>query len=399
MVKEFFLKLRKSHDVEKVSQCLADYRLPPESTEWARLSSKSLWQEICKDAQSYYAYNFKEDSITEFCEAHKVPKFSLLRSLCMAVGIQVKLRDYDLSVRCKAPFTADDIMNMNPLVRRLHFKATDGAKSYEAALLKLEAGQLGVGLELLNEAAQLYGNVHGSVHPEIIKCLRLTARVLFTLHDYKGALLNQHKAVVMTERCYGIDSAHLISDYLCMAIYSFANGKIPTALKLLYRSRYLVLMLNGEDHPEMALIDSNIGLMLYAVGELDFSMQFLRNALATNQRYFGDEHLKTALTHDLLARTYSCRNDYRSALLSEKQTFFIYKKLLGENHERTKASQLYLQQLTEQAVRLQRKMNSMRRNKSSAVARLCAVEVEYPEAIAVIEVLTVINGMYWVFTK
>ncbi|KFD69812.1 hypothetical protein M514_06164 [Trichuris suis] len=317
----------------------------------------------------------------------------------MAVGIQVKLRDYDLSVRCKAPFTADDIMNMNPLVRRLHFKATDGAKSYEAALLKLEAGQLGVGLELLNEAAQLYGNVHGSVHPEIIKCLRLTARVLFTLHDYKGALLNQHKAVVMTERCYGIDSAHLISDYLCMAIYSFANGKIPTALKLLYRSRYLVLMLNGEDHPEMALIDSNIGLMLYAVGELDFSMQFLRNALATNQRYFGDEHLKTALTHDLLARTYSCRNDYRSALLSEKQTFFIYKKLLGENHERTKASQLYLQQLTEQAVRLQRKMNSMRRNKSSAVARLCAVEVEYPEAIAVIEVLTVINGMYWVFTK
>ncbi|CDW60060.1 protein KIAA0664 [Trichuris trichiura] len=409
---------RKSKKRNKASH--ADHRLPPESTEWAKVSSKSLWQEICKDAQSYYAYNFKElvfagnfalsatvrkvDSITDFCEARKVPKFALLRSLCIAVGIQVKLRDYDLSVRCKAPFTADDIMNMNPLVRRLQFEAKDGASSYEAAVAKLEAGQLSLGLELLNEAAQLYGNVHGSVHPEIIKCLRLTARVSYVMNDYTGALLNQHKAVVMTERCYGIDSAYLISDYLCMAIFSFANGKIPTALKLLYRSRYLVLMLNGEDHPEMALIDvnfvtSNIGLMLYAVGELDFSMQFLRNALAVNLRYFGNEHLKTALSYDLLARTYACRNDFRSALLNEKQTFFIYKKLLGENNERTKASQQYLQQLTEQAVRLQRRMNSMRQNNSSAVARFCAVEVRYPEAIAVIEVLTVINGMYWVFSK
>uniref|UniRef100_A0A5S6QJU7 Clu domain-containing protein n=1 Tax=Trichuris muris TaxID=70415 RepID=A0A5S6QJU7_TRIMR len=377
----------------------ADHKLPPESAEWSKLTSKGLWQEICNDAHSYYAYPLKEDSVSDFCEAHKVQKFSLLRSLCLTVGVQVKLRDYDLSLRCKPPFVEDDIMNMYPLVRRLHFKAADAANSYEAAVRKLEAGQLNVGLELLNEAAQLYGNIYGSIHPEIIKCLRLIARVLFTMNDYTGALLNQHKAVVMTERCFGIDSAHLISDYLCMAVYSFASGKIPTAMKLLYRSRYLVLMLNGEDHPEMALIDSNIGLMLYAVGELDFSMQFLQNALMTNQRFFGDDHLKTALTYDLLARTYSCRNDYRSALINEKHTFFIYRKLLGENHERTKASESYLQELTDQAVNLQRRMNAMRRNNSSAIARLCALEVHYPEAISVIEVLTIINGMYWVFAK
>lgn len=40
-----------------------------------------------------------------------------------------------------------------------------------------------------------------------------------------------------------------------LALYCFANGQLSTALKLLYRARYLMLMVTGEDHPEMALLD------------------------------------------------------------------------------------------------------------------------------------------------
>lgn len=40
-----------------------------------------------------------------------------------------------------------------------------------------------------------------------------------------------------------------------LALYCFANGQLSTALKLLYRARYLMLLVCGEDHPEMALID------------------------------------------------------------------------------------------------------------------------------------------------
>ena len=52
--------------------------------------------------------------------------------------------------------------------------------------------------------------------------------------------------------------------------------KVSTALKLLYRARYLAVLVCGENHPEIALIDSNIGLILHAVGEYDIS---LRSAL------------------------------------------------------------------------------------------------------------------------
>ena len=40
-----------------------------------------------------------------------------------------------------------------------------------------------------------------------------------------------------------------------MALYAFANGQVSASLRLLYRARYLSLLVCGEDHPEVALLD------------------------------------------------------------------------------------------------------------------------------------------------
>lgn len=45
-----------------------------------------------------------------------------------------------------------------------------------------------------------------------------------------------------------------------LALYCFANGQLSAALKLLYRARYLLLLVSGEDHPEMALLDVSAAL-------------------------------------------------------------------------------------------------------------------------------------------
>lgn len=48
-----------------------------------------------------------------------------------------------------------------------------------------------------------------------------------------------------------------------MALYSFANGQIIPALRLLYRARYLAVLIYGDDHPDMALLDvSTVGIIL-----------------------------------------------------------------------------------------------------------------------------------------
>ena len=107
-------------------------------------------------------------------------------------------------------------------------------------------------------------------------------------------------------------------------------------MQLLYRARYLALVVVGESHPEVALIDSNIGLILHAVGEYEPSLKFLEKALELNIRFHGSKSLKVAVSYHLVARTQSCMGDFRSALQNERETFAIYKSQLGDEHDKTK---------------------------------------------------------------
>lgn len=75
---------------------------------------------------------------------------------------------------------------------------------------------------------------------------------------------------------------------------------------LIYRARYLALLVCGENHPHVALLDSNIGLILHAVAEYELSLKFLEKALDLSKKYFGARSLKTAVGHHLVARTQSC---------------------------------------------------------------------------------------------
>jgi protein TIF31 len=166
------------------------------------------------------------------------------------------------------------------------------------------------------------------------------------------------------------------------------------ALKLLYRARYLSLVVIGENHPEVALIDSNIGLILHAVGEYDLSLKFLDKALELNLKFHGIKSLKVAVSYHLVARTQSCMGDFRSALTNEKETFAIYKTQLGEDHDKTKESGECLKHLTQQAVVLQKKMNEIYTGKSKAT--LPPIQIQPPSMGSVLDMLNIINGILFV---
>lgn len=183
---------------------------------------------------------------------------------------------------------------------------------------------------------------------------RMLARLNYIMGEHGEAMAFQQKAVLMSERVNGVDHPYTITEYTHLALYCFANGQITTSLKLLYRARYVALVVIGENHPEVALIDSNIGLILHAVGEYEPSLKFLEKALELNIRFHGAKSLKVAVSYHLVARTQSCMGDFRSALQNERETFSIYKNQLGDEHDKTKESSECLKHLTQQAVVLQK---------------------------------------------
>uniref|UniRef100_A0AAY4D0A5 Clustered mitochondria protein homolog n=1 Tax=Denticeps clupeoides TaxID=299321 RepID=A0AAY4D0A5_9TELE len=365
-----------------------------DNTAWASLTPTELWKNVVSEAQSYYNFTLQCDNVDLVVEKYGLQKITLLREISIKTGIQILIKEYNFDSRHKTAFTEEDILNIFPVVKHVNPKASDAFHFFQSGQAKVQQGFLKEGCELINEALNLFNNVYGAMHVEICACLRLLARLNYIMGDHPEALSNQQKAVLMSERVLGIEHPNTIQEYIHLALYCFANGQLSTALKLLYRARYLMLMVCGEDHPEMALLDSNIGLVLHGVMEYDLSLRFLENALAINSKYHGPRSLKVALSHHLVARVYESKAEFRSALQHEKEGYTIYKNQVGESHEKTKESSEYLKHLTQQAVALQRTMNEIYKNGSSA--SIMPLKFTAPSMASVLEQLNIINGIIFI---
>uniref|UniRef100_A0AAR2ISD0 Clustered mitochondria protein homolog n=1 Tax=Pygocentrus nattereri TaxID=42514 RepID=A0AAR2ISD0_PYGNA len=366
-----------------------------DNTAWASLTPSELWKNIASEALSYYHFTLQCESADQAVEKYGLQKITLLREISVKTGIQVILiKEYNFDSRHKPAFTEEDILNIFPVVKHVNPKASDAFHFFQSGQAKVQQGFLKEGCELINEALNLFNNVYGAMHVEICACLRLLARLNYIIGDHPEALSNQQKAVLMSERVLGIEHPNTIQEYMHLALYCFANGQLSTALKLLYRARYLMLLVCGEDHPEMALLDSNIGLVLHGVMEYDLSLRFLENALSINSKYHGPRSLKVALSNHLVARVYESKAEFRSALQHEKEGYTIYKNQVGEAHEKTKESSEYLKYLTQQAVALQRTMNEIYKNGSNA--SIMPLKFTAPSMASVLEQLNIINGIIFI---
>ncbi|CAG6003825.1 unnamed protein product [Menidia menidia] len=365
-----------------------------DNTAWASLTPSELWKNIASEAQSYYHFTLQCESVDQVVEKYSLQKSTLLREISIKTGIQILIKEYNFDSRHKPAFTEEDILNIFPVVKHVNPKASDAFHFFQSGQAKVQQGFLKEGCELINEALNLFNNVYGAMHVEICACLRLLARLNYIMGDHPEALSNQQKAVLMSERVLGIEHPNTIQEYMHLALYCFANGQLSTALKLLYRARYLMLLVCGEDHPEMALIDSNIGLVLHGVMEYDLSLRFLENALTINTKYHGARSLKVALSYHLVARVYESKAEFRSALQHEKEGYTIYKNQMGEAHEKTKESSEYLKYLTQQAVALQRTMNEIYKNGSNA--SIMPLKFTAPSMASVLEQLNIINGIIFI---
>ncbi|XP_069471163.1 clustered mitochondria protein homolog isoform X2 [Ambystoma mexicanum] len=365
-----------------------------DSPMWSSTTPLDLWKNICIEAKSYFDFELECENVDQAVETYKLSKISLLREISIKTGIQIVLKEYNFESRHKPTFTEEDILNIFPVVKHVTPKASDAFHFCQSGQAKVQQGFLKEGCELINEALNLFNNVYGAMHVEICACLRLLARLNYIMGDLSEALSNQQKAVLMSERVLGIEHPNTVQEYIHLALYSFANSQLSAALNLLYRARYLMLLIIGEDHPEMALLDNNIGLVLHGVMEYELSLRFLENALAINSKYHGAKSLKVALSHHLVARVYASKAEFRSALQHEKEGYTIYKTQFGEQNEKTKESSEYLKYLTQQAVALQRTMNEIYKNGSNA--NIKPLKFTAPSMSSVLELLNTINGILFI---
>ena len=69
------------------------------------VTPEAIWRDVEKRARSYFHVSLNCKSIDEVCNSYKIQKASLLRDVCLKNGIQIHLRNYDLTSKNKLPFT------------------------------------------------------------------------------------------------------------------------------------------------------------------------------------------------------------------------------------------------------------------------------------------------------
>uniref|UniRef100_A0A914DXN8 Clustered mitochondria protein homolog n=1 Tax=Acrobeloides nanus TaxID=290746 RepID=A0A914DXN8_9BILA len=371
--------------------------------EWTTMTIRSLWKDLTEDSDSHYGYRIEADHCDAFMEISGAQRIAIVRRFCMMNGIQLILKDYNLDSKTKLPFSEDDIHNMYPVVKHMNPHAKDAQNLFLSGQTKVHQGILRMGYDLISESLGLMNNIYGAVHPDMVQCMRLLGRLAYVFSDTSEALNQQHKATLISERCNGLDHTQTIMEYIHMAHFMFANLAIAASLKLLYRARFLLLTVYGENHPIMGQIDANIGVILYTVQDYDSCLKFLNNALRLTLAYNNQICLKTALIYNILAHTYSCRGDFRMAIQMQKETSSIYAKAFGEDNEKTKEASNYLRYLTQEAVSYQKRVNEASRTGSnvgaSCLGQVLPYQVQQPTMQTIIETLNMINGIVFIHVK
>ncbi|KAM1139461.1 hypothetical protein ACFX13_040353 [Malus domestica] len=297
-------------------------------------SSETLWFDIQEFAKLKYQFELPEDA------RMRVKKDSVIRNLCQKVGITIAARRYDLN--SAAPFQMSDILNLQPVVKHSVPVCSEAKDLVETGKIQLAEGMLSEAYTLFTEAFSILQQVTGPMHREVANCCRYLAMVLYHAGDMAGAIMQQHKELIINERCLGLDHPDTAHSYGNMALFYHGLNQTELALRHMSRALLLLSLSSGPDHPDVAATFINVAMMYQDLGKMDTALRYLQEALKKNERLLGEEHIQTAVCYHALAIAFNCMGAFKLSHQHEKKTYDILVKQLGEEDSRTRDSQNWM---------------------------------------------------------
>ncbi|KAJ3694660.1 hypothetical protein LUZ60_000037 [Juncus effusus] len=323
---------------------------------YATLTSDSAWTSIKEFAKFKYQFEIPEDV------RPKIKRVSVLRNLCIKIGLLIAAKKYDLEA--SAPFQPSDILNLQPVVKHSVPVCTEARELMEAGKIRLTEGILNEAYILFTEAMSLLQQVTGPMHKDVANCSRYIGMVLYHAGDIGGALVQQHRELIINERCMGLDHPDTAHSYANMG--SFYHGLSQTDLALQHMLRALLLqsLACGPDHPEIANMLMNIAIMYQDAGKMNTALRFLQEALKKSEKLLGEEHIQTAYCYHALAVACNSMGAFKLSVQHEKKTYDILLKQVGEEDSRTKESENWIKTFKN---REQQKLKGQTVNPASAL--------------------------------
>ncbi|XP_044413836.1 clustered mitochondria protein isoform X3 [Triticum aestivum] len=300
----------------------------------SQLTSDGVWSDIKEFANHKYQFEAPDDVRVG------AKRVAVLRNLCQKVGITIAARKYDL--HSTTPFQPSDILNLQPVVKHSVPTCTDARKLMEAGKIRMAEGTLNEAYALFSEAFSLLQQINGPMHKDAANCCRYLAMVLYHAGDTAGAIVQQHRELIINERCLGLDHPDTAHSYGNMALFYHGLNQTELALRHMSRTLLLLSLASGPDHPDVAATLINVAMMYQDASNMSTALRYLQEALKKNERLLGPGHIQTAVCYHALAIAFSCMSAYKLSVQHETKTHDILVKQLGSDDSRTKDSENWL---------------------------------------------------------
>ncbi|URE38722.1 hypothetical protein MUK42_03750 [Musa troglodytarum] len=201
----------------------------------------------------------------------------------ISVGITIAARKYDLGA--SVPFQTSDILNLQPVVKHSVPTCSEAKDLMESGKARLSEGLLNEAYTLFSEAFSILQQITGPLHRDVASCCRYLAMVLYHAGDIAGAIVQQHKELIINERCLGLDHPDTAHSYGNIAL--FYHGLNQTELGLRHMSRTLLLLSlsSGPDHPDVAATFINVAMMYQDIGNMETALRHVSSVILVELAY------------------------------------------------------------------------------------------------------------------
>ena len=261
--------------------------------------------------------------------------------------------------RTAQTFHADDVLNIVPIVKEASPRSMLAEEALEAGRMSVAQDQKELGQELLLESLQLHEQIYGVLHPEVARAYHTLSNLLFNLEDKQSALELAHKAVIVSERTLGVDHADTVLAYLNLGLFEHAAGNTKGALVYVRHALELWKIIYGPDHPDSITTLNNAAVMLQSMKQYHESRIWFEASLKICEDVSGKNSINTATLLFQTAQALALDKDMRGAVNRMRESYNIFKDVLGAEDRNTKEAESWLEQLTQSAVSQQKQLNDI----------------------------------------
>ena len=247
-------------------------------------------------------------------------------------------------------FHPDDVLNIVPVVKDAAPRSTLAEEALEAGRISILQNQKEIGQELILESLSLHEQVYGILHPEVARLYHQLSMLYYQTDEKKAAVELAQKAVIVSERTLGVDSAETILSYLNLGLFEHANGNTKTALVYVRHALELWKIIFGLNHPDSITTLNNAAVMLQHLKHYHDSRLWFEASLAISEDLFGKQSVNTATLLFQLAQALALDQDSKGAVNRMREAYNIFHHELGANDRNTKEAESWLEQLTQNAV-------------------------------------------------